>query len=106
MKAVSDVRILEAQPLVYEGTWGIKEVGEHASTLQLWQVGENTYQIEWDIPTLEEYEKIGIFCEAGTKKVVEWDGLMGYPPKEAYDLLHEYGFDTTQIDPDNDDIEA
>jgi hypothetical protein len=56
---------------------------------------DGTYGIEWDVPTLEITEYIGIWHE--DKRVTDYDGVFELP-QEAIDLLKENGFDTTDVE--------
>jgi hypothetical protein len=70
-------------------------LGKHESTMSLYgfQDDPDYYFIEWDIPTLEEVENIGIWCEDGTKVLRDYDGVFELP-EQAIELLKENGFDT------------
>jgi len=70
-------------------------LGKHTSTMTLYGFTDDPdyYFIEWDIPTLEECENIGIWCEDGTKTLRDYDGVFELPV-EAIELLKENGFDT------------
>lgn len=97
LKAIKQIDV-KAQPMVRETSYARDDIGTHASTMELWwntTEGEKpdfyhgSGLIEWDIPTLETTEQIGIWTEDG--KLCDYDGIMGYPPKEAYDLLRSVG---------------
>lgn len=67
-------------------------LGEHESTVELWgNDGDDTYEIEWDIPSLEETEHIGIWCGEGTKEMCDYDGVFEIP-KPIIAWLEELGF--------------
>jgi hypothetical protein len=71
------------------------KLGKHKCTMTLYgfEHDPDYYFIEWDIPTLDECENIGIWCEAGTKTLRDYDGVFQLPD-EAIELLKENGFDT------------
>jgi hypothetical protein len=85
--------------LVSESSFGSQNLGKHKSTMELFSFPEdpNYYFIEWDIPTLEEVENIGIWCEENTKKIYDYDGVMCLSA-EAIELLKENGFDTSEVE--------
>ena len=70
-------------------------LGKHTSTMTLYGFPDdpNYFFIEWDIPTLDEVENIGIWCEDGTKELRDYDGVFELP-LEAIELLQENGFNT------------
>lgn len=70
-------------------------LGKHKSTMTLYSFPDDPdyYFIEWDIPTLDECENIGIWCEDGTKILRDYDGVFELPA-EAIELLKENGFNT------------
>jgi hypothetical protein len=72
------------------------KLGKHESTMVLYGFDDDPdyYFIEWDIPTLNEVENIGIWCEEGTKELRDYDGVMCLS-QEAIELLKENGFDTS-----------
>jgi hypothetical protein len=41
-------------------------------------------------------EQIGLWCEFGTKKILDYDGVFTLP-NEAIELLKENGFDLSEI---------
>ena len=66
-------------PLFLEGSWGERGLGEHESTLELYYNKDNTGFIEWDIPSLDRFECIGLWFEfdkVGSRSLVEYDGVM------------------------------
>jgi hypothetical protein len=71
------------------------KLGKHTSTMTLYgfELDPNYFFIEWDIPTLDEVENIGIWCEDGTKELRDYDGVFELP-LEAIELLQENGFNT------------
>ena len=77
----------------------VEELGEHSSSLELWQYGNGNYSVEWDIPSANEYVNIGIFCydrdneDVGREKVLsDYDGIFSLP-QEVIEFLEENGFD-------------
>ena len=97
LKSIKQVDV-KKQPMVRETSCSRSDIGSHASTMELWwyvNEGERpdfyhgSGMIEWDVPKLEVTEHIGIWTEDG--KLCDYDGIMGYPPKEAYDLLRSVG---------------
>ena len=70
-------------PLVWEYSISptYEQLGEHDFTLELFwfdgDVKNGRGQIEWDIPTLEETEHIGIWTEDGA--LIDYDGVMSLP---------------------------
>jgi|TARA_R110002126_G_scaffold133309_3_gene277354 hypothetical protein len=66
-------------PLKLEGSWGERDLGEHESTLDLYYNKDDTGFIEWDIPTLDRFEYIGLWFEFdrdGKRSLSEYDGVM------------------------------
>ena len=66
-------------PLKLEGSWGERDLGEHESTLELYYETDNTGFIEWDIPSLDRFEYIGLWFEFdrdGKRSLSEYDGVM------------------------------
>lgn len=66
-------------PLFLEGSWGQRDLGEHESTLELYFRKDNTGFIEWDIPSIDTFESIGLWFEIdldGKRTLVEYDGVM------------------------------
>jgi hypothetical protein len=66
-------------PLFLEGSWGERDLGEHESTLELYFRKDNTGFIEWDIPSIDTFESIGLWFEIdrnGKRTLVEYDGVM------------------------------
>jgi hypothetical protein len=73
-----------------------EQLGEHESTMTLYKTGPAEFEIEWDIPDLEETWNIGIWTDEN-KVVIDYDGLFSLPA-EAIQLLNENGFDTREIE--------
>jgi hypothetical protein len=66
-------------PLKLEGSWGERDLGEHESTLELYYENDNTGFIEWDIPSIEMFEYIGLWFSIdkdGNRSLSEYDGVM------------------------------
>lgn len=72
----------------YSSSAVMQPLGQHESTMELYQNEPNRYWIEWDIPTLEESYEIGIWCENGVLE--DYDGLFSLP-KQAIELLRAHG---------------
>lgn len=79
---------LQPTELVSEGSWGARGLGKHASTMTLYAEGAH-YMIEWDIPSLDEVEHIGLTFEH--KRLVDYDGVFSLP-KPAIAFLRKQGF--------------
>jgi hypothetical protein len=78
MSELIDTMIVTS-PLVLEGSWGERKLGEHESTLELYYNKDNTGFIEWDIPSIDRFEYIGLWFEfdkVGSRSLVEYDGVM------------------------------
>ena len=66
-------------PLILEGSWGERDLGEHESILSLYFHKDNTGFIEWYIPSIDRFEHIGLWFEfdrIGNRSLVEYDGVM------------------------------
>lgn len=78
---------IPATPMVLERSSGATDVGTHASTMELFlntpsQDGQSlTAAIEWDIPTLERTEHIGLWFERSRGRWVlcDYDGVFSLP---------------------------
>jgi hypothetical protein len=66
-------------------------IEETELTLELFDLEDENYFIEWDIPELEMTEHIGIFCHDVDKIVSDYDGVFEVP-KEAIKFLEDNGF--------------
>ena len=77
--------------LLKHGSWGHRDLGTHPSSMTLWlDDNRRTGMIEWDIPSLGEFENIGLwFDDDGV--LVDYDGVMALP-REAMSMLRAYGF--------------
>ena len=82
--------------LVSETSYSSTPLGQHQSTMTLYFIDDDSYFIEWDIPSLETVETIGIYCEDGTKCICDYDGVFEMP-EEAKQLLQENDFDLSLI---------
>ena len=74
-----------------ETSFGSTSLGTHESTMELFAYADGSYGIEWDIDALDTTEHIGIWVEAGTKIMEDYDGVFGLP-QQAIELLEENGF--------------
>ena len=85
--------------LVSETSYSSTPLGKHKSTLTLYGSEEDitNFFIEWDIPNLETVEIIGIWCEDGSKKIIDYDGVFELFP-EVITFLKENGFDTEDVE--------
>lgn len=78
MAELIDTLIVKS-PLKLEGSWGERDLGEHESTLDLYYNKDDTGFIEWDIPSLDRFELIGLWFEFdrdGKRSLSEYDGVM------------------------------
>ncbi len=76
------------QGIIQEGSWGQRDLGKHASTMTLYREGAHLF-IEWDFPSLEMTEHIGLEMEG--KRIVGYDGVMSFP-RPAYKWLRSLGY--------------
>ena len=79
--------------LKLEGSWGERDLGEHESTLELYFNKDNTGFIEWDIPSLDRFENIGLWFDIdrdGKRSLADYDGVMSLND-HAIDLLRKKG---------------
>lgn len=76
--------------MISHGSWGQRDKGSHASTLELWQGNDGGLSIEWDIPGLEQTEHVGLTFDAD-KRLVDYDGIMALPEPIA-EWLRELGY--------------
>lgn len=74
--------------LVRESTYRVHRMGSHESTMTLYADGPR-YFIEWDVPSIEETEHIGLVFEHRT--LTDYDGVMSLPT-QAIALLRNHGF--------------
>lgn len=80
----------------YSITPVLEPLGNLESTMELFHCNNDTYRIEWDIPSIDECEWIGIFCYEGTKVVRDYDGVFALNDF-AKQLLKENGFDCDEV---------
>ena len=89
-------------PVVRETAYGVVEdLGTCKSKMVLTTI-KSTFKIEWTINEgldSEEITEIGIWAE--DKKVTEYDGVFELP-KEAIQLLNQAGFDTKDVEVEDD----
>lgn len=80
--------------LISQGSWGGSNLGEHESTMELYDVDGDAGRgyIEWDIPALDDGECIGLSYEmrAGKRHLTDYDGIFSLP-REAWMLLESVG---------------
>jgi hypothetical protein len=81
-------KILKPTHMVKEGSWGSRNLGKHSSTMTLYADGPH-YFIEWDVPSLDTTEYIGLTFEH--KTLTDYDGVMSLP-REAITLMRKAGF--------------
>jgi hypothetical protein len=79
-----------AKQIVQEGSWGSRGLGKHASTMTLY-LEEGALFIEWDFPSLETTENIGLEIEWSRKRIVGYDGVMSFP-RPAVKWLRSLGY--------------
>ena len=70
-------------------------LGIHKSTMELFKIDDKHYEIEWDIPTLEETEHIGIYIDEN-KNVTGYDGVFELP-EQAITMLEKNGFNCNEV---------
>ena len=69
--------------------------GKHGWTMDLYFENDNTGFIEWDIPSLDRTENIGLWFEIdqdGKRTLSDYDGVFSLP-SEAIELLRKHGID-------------
>lgn len=90
MKSIAKIDI-EPTEMISEGSWGSRDLGSHASTMELFKSDTpNHYVIEWDIDTLDTTEHIGLWFDG--KELIDYDGVFSLPA-EAIEFLEKQGFD-------------
>lgn len=91
MKSIAKITLPETA-MVFAGSFGEHAVGTHASTMELYvhdgRAGSGV--IEWDIPSLERTEQIGLTWD-NTKTLLDYDGVYALP-NEAIAFLKAQGF--------------
>lgn len=89
---VTKIASIELKPtaMTLEGSWGSTPQGTHASTMDLYVTddGKSGF-IEWDIPSMERTETIGLMFEG--KELTDYDGVMSIP-LEAIEFLRQQGY--------------
>ena len=78
-------------PLIMEGSWGEKDIGNHESTMELYFRDDATGFIEWDIEDVG-FEHIGLWFtidQFGIRTLDEYDGVMCLSDK-AIALLRKF----------------
>jgi hypothetical protein len=85
--AIATIKLAK-QAIVRESTYGTRDLGKHASTMTL-HCEKSRFFIEWDFPSLETTEHIGLEMEG--KRVVGYDGVMSFP-RPAYKWLRSLGY--------------
>jgi hypothetical protein len=83
--------------LYVHGSWGARDVGDQdkgeESTMDLYDTSHPSRGfIEWDIPSLEMFEEIGLSYEwvDGKRQLCDYDGIMALPV-QAVDLMRKAG---------------
>lgn len=69
--------------------WDVPEDDGLTEPQVLTLVRNGVGQIEWDVPALETTEHLGIWTKCG--RLDDYDGIMGYLPAEAIELLESVG---------------
>lgn len=89
-------KVLPATNIIEEGSWGERKLGKHASTMELFLSERfvNEGFIEWDIPSLNRGESIGLWWDA-EKNLLDYDGVFSLPT-EAIEFLEEQGFKVSE----------
>lgn len=86
-------------PLYEQGSWGSREIGTHKCSMDLYLSKEDGRgMIEWVIGVDDEYpevEHIGLWWDADTKTLTDFDGVMQLP-HQAAEMLSEYGVSVDQ----------
>lgn len=80
------------EEMILEGSWGHKDLGPADSEMRLYKDNGRTF-IEWEInfPNGEDVEHIGLIFDADGD-LIDYDGIMGYLPTQAADMIEEHGF--------------
>ena len=71
-------------------------LGDHKQTMELFG-DTGHYLIEWDLPSLDMTEHIGVFCYERDKVLSDYDGVFEMPD-EARQFLESCGFDCSYLD--------
>jgi hypothetical protein len=88
MKAIAHTKIAKTG-IIQEGSWGQRDLGEHASDMTLYQGDGGDLMIEWNFPSLEATEHVGLEMEG--RRVVGYDGVMSFP-RPAFKWLRSLGY--------------
>lgn len=89
--------------LIKHGSWGHRDQGIHPSTMTLYVAPDCLFNeghgarhglIEWDIPSLGEFEQIGLWFDEN-RNLVDYDGIMALP-REAIALLRSLSFKVSE----------
>jgi hypothetical protein len=81
--------------LIKHGSWGYRPEGIHPSTMVLYMDDDGlTGLIEWDIPSLSEFEEIGLWFDE-QRNLIDYDGIMALP-REAVSLLRSFNFKVSE----------
>ncbi|MEX0597121.1 MAG: hypothetical protein WD512_11530 [Candidatus Paceibacterota bacterium] len=76
--------------LVLETFANVTPLGEHEFTMELFKDDQGVpTMIEWDVPSLEETEHIGLWFDG--KTLTDYDGVFELPI-EAIKLIRKYGY--------------
>ena len=77
----------------------LDELGRHQCTIELFRFSECVFDVEWDIPGLDETVNIGIWIDDSCpyrKIITEYDGVFSIP-REIQDFLEECGFNSDYL---------
>jgi hypothetical protein len=90
MKSIAQITIPSTR-MVLERSFGFESIGAHESTMELFfHDGAGHGMIEWNIPTLDRTEHIGLFWD-NDKNLTDYDGVFSLPP-EAITFLEANEF--------------
>jgi len=90
--------ITHTTPINLEYSHGSISQGDHGWTMELHFENDNTGFIEWDIPSLERTEYIGLWFEIdqhGKRTLSDYDGVFALP-SEAVALLRKNGVEVDE----------
>lgn len=76
------------------GSWGSKPLGERECSVELFDFGKNSAQIEFIAG--DDVEHIGLYYD-NNKRILDFDGVFELP-EQALELLKQHGFDVTHIE--------
>lgn len=84
--------------LYTHGSWGARTIeGEHTHTMDLYLHVDGGGLIEWDLPSIDTTESIGLWFDIspeGVRTLTDYDGIMALPV-EAVALMREAGIVVT-----------